>query len=89
MPASFEVNQVVEGTVTQLTPFGVFVELVEAPDLKAILHVSEMAEDSSDVWPADILQAGERRDFRILEVDKERRAITLSIKHLDEQPELS
>ena len=66
----------VEGTVTRITPFGAFVQI--SPAIEALVHVSELG-DSSDVDPEKVFTLNERKDFVILDVDKDNRKISLSL----------
>lgn len=66
----------VEGTVTRITPFGAFVQI--SPAIEALVHVSELGE-GSDVDPEKIFTLNERKDFKVLDIDKPNRKISLSI----------
>ena len=66
----------VEGTVTRITPFGAFVQI--SPAVEALVHVSELGE-GSDVDPEKVFTLNERKDFKVLDIDKENRKISLSI----------
>ena len=66
----------VEGTVTRITPFGAFVQI--SPAVEALVHVSELGE-GSDVDPEKIFTLNERKTFKVLDVDKEGRKISLTI----------
>jgi small subunit ribosomal protein S1 len=66
-----------EGTVTRITPFGAFVQL--SPAVEALVHVSELGEgDGAD--PEKVFKLNERKNFRVLDVDKDNRKISLSLK---------
>lgn len=67
-----------EGTVTRITPFGAFVQL--SPAVEALVHISEMGA-GSDVDPEKIFTLNERKEFTVLEVDRENRKISLSLKN--------
>jgi len=67
----------VEGTVTRITPFGAFVQL--SPAVEALVHISEMG-GGSDVDPEKVFTLNERKEFTILEVDRDNRKISLSLK---------
>lgn len=67
----------VEGTVTRITPFGAFVQL--SPAVEALVHISELG-GGSDVDPEKVFTLNERKEFTILEVDRENRKISLSLK---------
>ena len=66
----------VEGTVTRITPFGAFVQI--SPAVEALDHVSELGE-GSDVDPEKVFTLNERKSFKVLDIDKEGRKISLSI----------
>ena len=65
----------VEGTVTRITPFGAFVQI--SPAVEALVHVSELGE-GSDVDPEKVFTLNERKKFKVLDIDKEGRKISLS-----------
>jgi small subunit ribosomal protein S1 len=67
----------VEGTVTRITPFGAFVQL--SPAVEALVHISELG-SGNDVDPEKIFTLNERKNFKVLEVDKDNRKISLSLK---------
>lgn len=66
----------VEGTVTRITPFGAFVQI--SPAVEALVHVSELGE-GSDVDPEKVFTLNERKSFKVLDIDKEGRKISLTI----------
>ena len=66
----------VEGTVTRITPFGAFVQI--SPAVEALVHVSELGE-GNDVDPEKVFTLNERKSFKVLDIDKEGRKISLSI----------
>lgn len=73
----FEVGNEVEGTVTRITPFGAFIQL--SPAVEALVHVTELGEgDGAD--PEKIFKLNEKKTFKILEIQKDNRKISLSLK---------
>ncbi len=68
----------VEGTVTRITPFGAFVQL--SSSVEALVHVSELGE-SEGADPEKVFKLNERKMFRVLDVDKDSRKISLSLKN--------
>ncbi len=74
---AFKKDDVVEGKVTRITPFGAFVQL--SPSVEALVHVSEMSDDE-DVDPEKLFQLNEKKQFKVLEIDTENRKIALSLK---------
>lgn len=72
----FKVGDTVEGTVTRITPFGAFVQI--SPAVEALVHVSELGEgDNAD--PEKVFMLNERKKFKILDIEKESRKISLSL----------
>ena len=71
----FKPGEKVEGTVTRITPFGAFVQL--SPAVEALVHVSELGGDGTD--PEKIFTLNERKEFTVLDIDKENRKISLSL----------
>ncbi|HEX5136838.1 MAG TPA: 30S ribosomal protein S1 [Planctomycetota bacterium] len=77
----YRVGDVVVGTVTKITNFGVFVEL-EA-NLEGLLHVSELSTKKIQS-PEDVVQVGDQVEVTILKVDPEERKIGLSLIAADD-----
>lgn len=72
----FKPGSDVEGTVTRITPFGAFVQI--SPAVEALVHVSELGEgDNAD--PEKVFTLNERKNFTVLDVDKDSRKISLSL----------
>ena len=71
----FKPGEKVEGTVTRITPFGAFVQL--SPAIEALVHVSELGGDGTD--PEKVFTLNERKEFTVLDIDKENRKISLSL----------
>ncbi len=74
---AFKVGDSTTGKVTRITPFGAFVQL--SPSVEALVHVSEMSDDDN-IDPEKIFQLNEKKEFKVLEIDKENRKIALSLK---------
>lgn len=73
----FKKGDDVEGTVTRITPFGAFVQL--SPAVEALVHVSELGDDDG-ADPEKVFKLNERKSFRVLDIDKDSRKISLSLK---------
>jgi small subunit ribosomal protein S1 len=80
VPENYIPGQIVEGTVTKITNFGVFVELED--DLEGLLHVSELADHKIED-PHDEVEIGEKIQVKILRVDTAERKIGLSKKRAE------
>lgn len=74
---AFKKDEVVEGKVTRITPFGAFVQL--SASVEALVHVSEMSSEEG-VDPEKIFQLNEKKKFKVLDIDLEGRKIALSLK---------
>tara|TARA_B100001245_G_scaffold110304_1_gene80663 strand:+ start:5045 stop:6115 length:1071 start_codon:yes stop_codon:yes gene_type:complete len=72
----FSAGDVVEGTVTRITPFGAFVQI--SPAVEALVHVSELG-SGDNVDPEKVFMLNERKSFKILDIEKENRKISLSL----------
>ncbi len=66
----------VEGTVTRITPFGAFVQL--SPAVEALVHISELG-GGEGVDPEKVFTLNERKEFIVLDIDKDNRKISLSL----------
>ena len=80
VPENYIPGQIVEGTVTKITNFGVFVELEE--DLEGLLHVSELADHKVEDPHAEV-KIGDKVLVKILRVDAVERKIGLSKKRAE------
>jgi len=80
VPENYIPGQIVEGTVTKITNFGVFVELEE--DLEGLLHVSELADHKVEDPHAEV-KIGDKLLVKILRVDAVERKIGLSKKRAE------
>ena len=73
----FNKGDVVEGTVTRITPFGAFIQL--SPAVEALVHVSELGEGQG-ADPEKLFKLNEKKKFKILDIDRENRKISLSLQ---------
>jgi len=76
IPEHYMPGQIVQGHVTKITNFGVFVELED--HLEGLLHVSELSDHKVD--PKEMVKIGEELEVKILRVDIDDRKIGLSLK---------
>jgi len=72
----------VDGKVTKVVTFGAFVEIL--PGVEGLVHISELAEHHVEN-PAEVVEPGTELRVKILEVDEERRRLSLSIKRVEDQ----
>src|SRR6202453_1998023 len=74
----FAPGTVVEGPVTTFTKFGAFVQLTEG--VEGMVHVSEITAEKHIHHPQDVLHAGQVVKAQVLEIDKAKRQVKLSMK---------
>lgn len=74
----------VKGVVTNITDYGCFVELEEG--VEGLVHVSEMDWTNKNVHPNRVVHAGQEVEVIVLEIDKNRRRISLGIKQCVSNP---
>lgn len=77
----FPAGAVVEGPVTNLTPFGAFIDLGEG--IEGLVHISDITNEKRLDHPRDKLAKGQTVRATVLEVDRERRRIRLGMKQLE------
>ena len=75
-----QVNEIVHGRVTKLVSFGAFVEIEEG--VEGLIHISELAQHHVEE-PSEILRPGQDINVKIIEIDPERRRLSLSLKRLE------
>lgn len=80
----YPVNTRVFGKVTNITDYGCFVELEEG--VEGLVHMSEMDWTNKNVHPSKIVKSGEEVDVIVLDMDEERRRISLGIKQCKVNP---
>ena len=80
IPDKYQPGQLVTGTVTKLTNFGVFVGLEDG--LEGLLHISELADHKVEN-PEDVVKVGDKIEVKILRVDTDERKIGLSRKRVE------
>lgn len=76
--ATYPVGSVVKARVTNLTDYGCFAEISEG--IEGLVHVSEMDHTNKNIHPSKVVQVGDDVEVMILDIDEERRRISLGIK---------
>jgi small subunit ribosomal protein S1 len=79
---TYNINDELEGTVTKVVTFGAFVEILDG--VEGLVHISELAQHHVEN-PREIIQPGDPVRVKILEIDSERRRLSLSIKRVEGQ----
>jgi len=72
------------GKVTNLTDYGAFVEVEQG--IEGLVHVSEMDWTNKNIHPSKVVQLGDEVEVMILEIDEERRRISLGMKQCQSNP---
>ncbi len=80
IPDKYQPGQLVKGTVTKITNFGVFVGLEDG--LEGLLHISELADHKVDD-PEELVKVGDAVEVKVLRVDTDERKIGLSLKRVN------
>ncbi len=76
-----QLGQVVPGRVTKLVPFGAFVRVEEG--IEGLVHISELAERHVEI-PEQVVNVGDEIMVKVIDIDLERRRISLSLKQANE-----
>ena len=77
-------GSIVKARVTNLTDYGCFAEIAEG--VEGLVHVSEIDHTNKNIHPSKVVQIGDEVDVMVLEVDEERRRISLGIKQTRANP---
>jgi len=78
---SYSEGDVVQGRVTKVVTFGAFVEIL--PGVEGLVHISELAQHHVEN-PREVVSQGDVVNVKIIEVDAERRRLSLSLKRVEE-----
>jgi len=84
VPAEFPIGTVLKGKVRNIAAFGAFVELKEGVD--GLIHVSDMSWTRKINHPGELLKKGDIVEIKVLDIDQEKRRISLGIKQLTDDP---
>ena len=82
--AKYPVGMKMTGTVTNITEYGAFVEI--EPGIEGLVHVSEMSWTKKNVHPGKIVSTSQEVEVMVLEVDSEKRRISLGLKQAQRNP---
>jgi len=82
--AKYPVGGVFQGRVTNITEYGAFVELEAG--IEGLVHVSEMSWTKKNVHPGKIVSTSQEVEVKVLEVDQEKRRISLGLKQAQANP---
>ncbi|MDQ3246174.1 MAG: 30S ribosomal protein S1 [Pseudomonadota bacterium] len=82
--AKYPIDGTFRGRVTNITEYGAFVELEAG--IEGLVHVSEMSWTKKNVHPGKIVSTSQEVDVKVLEVDQEKRRISLGLKQAQSNP---
>jgi small subunit ribosomal protein S1 len=82
--AKYPVGARFSGTITNIADYGAFVEL--EPGVEGLIHVSEMSWTKKNTHPGKIVSTSQQVDVQVLEVDPNKRRISLGLKQTQENP---
>jgi small subunit ribosomal protein S1 len=82
--AKYPVDSRFKGTVTNITDYGAFVEL--EPGVEGLIHVSEMSWTKKNIHPGKIISTSQEVEVQVLDVDPDKRRISLGLKQTQENP---
>lgn len=80
----FPVDSKISGKVTNITDYGCFVEIADG--IEGLVHVSEMDWTNKNIHPSKVVQLGDEVQVMVLDIDAERRRISLGIKQCIDNP---
>lgn len=79
---NYQIGQLVQGVVTKLTKFGVFIRLVDLPEIEGLVHISELSDQRVN-HPREVLKEDDRVTLRVVKMDIENRRLGLSLKKVN------
>jgi small subunit ribosomal protein S1 len=79
---TYTIGQLVQATVTKLTKFGAFAQLVDLPEIEGLIHISELS-DKRVSHPREVVQEGDKMTLRIVKMDIKNRRLGLSLKRVN------
>ena len=78
---TYQVGDVLTGKVTKLVSFGTFVQVLDG--IEGLVHISELADHHVEK-PEEVVSVGDEIEVKVIEIDTDRRRLSLSIKRLQE-----
>jgi small subunit ribosomal protein S1 len=80
----FTVGQTIKGKITNVTDFGIFVQII--PGVDGLVHVSDISWTEHIKSPTDLYKKGDEVEVVITDINKAKKKISLSVKHLSKNP---
>ncbi|HLV37347.1 MAG TPA: S1 RNA-binding domain-containing protein, partial [Spirillospora sp.] len=75
-------GQLVQGKITKLTKFGAFAQLVNAPEIEGLIHISELSDQRVN-HPREVVEEGDTLTLRVVKMDIQNRRLGLSLKRVN------
>ena len=80
--SNYTQGQLVMAEITKMTKFGVFAQLVDAPEVEGLIHISELSEQRV-THPKEVIKIGDKVTLRIVKIDVAERRLGLSLKKVN------
>ncbi|MCP4363280.1 MAG: S1 RNA-binding domain-containing protein [Chloroflexi bacterium] len=77
----YQIGQLIEATVTKITPYGAFARLQDEYELEGLIHISELSEDHIE-HPREVVHVSQQITVRLIRIDADQRQLGLSIKQV-------
>ncbi len=78
---TYQVGDLVQATVTKLTKFGAFAQLIDAEDIEGLIHISELS-DQRVSHPKEVVNEDDKLTLRVVKIDVKNRRLGLSLKRV-------
>ena len=78
----YNIGQLVQGKITKLTKFGAFAQLVDAPEIEGLVHISELSDQRVN-HPREVVNEGDTLTLRVVKMDIQNRRLGLSLKKVN------
>ena len=79
---AFQDGQLVQGVITKLTKFGAFAQIIDAPEVEGLIHVSELSDERVD-HPKEVVKKGDKLTLRVVKIDVRNRRLGLSLRRVN------
>lgn len=80
----FKIGQTIKGPITNITDFGIFIQLM--PGIDGLVHISDLSWTEHIAHPADVYKRGQEVEAVILGIDEQNKRVSLGIKQLTQDP---
>jgi small subunit ribosomal protein S1 len=84
MSEQFKVGQKIKGTISNITDFGIFVQIM--PGIDGLVHISDLSWTEHIEHPSDMYSKGQEVEAVVLNIDEQSKKVSLGIKQLSQDP---